>query len=179
MLDLYKNDQNGKYTCTLSIDGDNQNNSTGNGILTIEEKTEYRKIELLKLKLKAANDIILKKYLSDISKNYKEKYESINQLYNDLKLQFESLQNENNILKDSHQKLQNEHKVLMDNLLNEKKEEINSIKEKNIKDNKKQLQDLENSKNVIINDLEKGYGFFVSAHCPVRKVSAEKMQVPT
>lgn len=70
MLDLYKNDQNGKYTCTLSIDWDNQNNlnSTGNGILTIEEKTEYRKIELLKLKLKAANDIILKKYLSDNSK---------------------------------------------------------------------------------------------------------------
>ena len=63
MLDLYKNDQNGKYTCTLSIDGDNQNNlnSIGNVILTIEEKTEYRKIELLKLKLKAANDIILKK----------------------------------------------------------------------------------------------------------------------
>ena len=156
MLDLCQNDQNGKYSCILSLDEDGENNlnSAGNGILTIEEKTEYRTIELLKLKLKAANDVILKKYLSDISKNYKEKYESINQQYNDLKLQFESLQKENNILKDNNQKLENEHKVLMDNLLNEKNKEINDIKEKNIKDNKQKLEDLEKEKNAIINDLE-------------------------
>ena len=156
MIDLCKNDQSGKYSCTLALDGDGENNlnSAGNGILTIEEKTEYRKIELLKLKLKAANDFILKKYLSDISKNYKEKYESIYQQYNDLKLQFESLQNENNILKDNNQKLENEQKIMMDNLLNEKKEEINNIKEKNIKDNKQKLEDLEKEKNAIINDLE-------------------------
>lgn len=156
MIDLCKNDQSGKYSCTLALDGDGENNlnSAGNGILTIEEKTEYRKIELLKLKLKAANDFILKKYLSDISKNYKEKYESIYHQYNDLKLQFESLQNENNILKDNNQKLENEQKIMMDNLLNEKKEEINNIKEKNIKENKQKLEDLEKEKNAIINDLE-------------------------
>ena len=156
MLNLCKNDQNGKYFCTLSLDEDISNNlnTAGNAILTIEEKTEYRKIELLKLKLKAANDVILKKYLSDISKMYKEKYESTEKQYNDLKQQFESLQKENNLLKDNNQKLENDHKVMMDNLQNEQKEEINSIKEKNIIDNKNQLEALEKEKNTIINDLE-------------------------
>ena len=143
MIDLCKNDQSGKYSCTLALDGDGENNlnSAGNGILTIEEKTEYRKIELLKLKLKVANDFILKKYLSDISKNYKEKYESIYQQYNDLKLQFESLQNENNILKDNKQKLEDLEKE-KNAIINDLENQISQLRGNldDINNNKTQLE---------------------------------------
>ena len=156
MFYLCKNDKDDIYTCVFSIGGNNENNFSSNtlGILSVEEKTQYRKLNHLILKLQAANDTTLKKYLSDISKEYKEKYENLLQKFNDLNQNFDNFQKDTSILKENFQKLEYEHKTSMDNLINEKNKEINTIKENNFKENKKQLELLENEKNKIINDLE-------------------------
>ena len=156
MFYFCKNDKEDKYTCVFTIGGLNENNfSSGtSGILTVEEKTPYRKLNHLILKFQAANDATLKKYLSDVSKEYKEKYENLLQKYNDLNQDFDNLKKETFGLKENLQKLEYEHKTSMDNLLNEKNKEINLIKENNFKENKKQLESLEAEKNKSINDLE-------------------------
>ena len=156
MFYFCKNDKEDKYTCVFTIGGLNENNfSSGtSGILTVEEKTPYRKLNHLILKFQAANDATLKKYLSDVSKEYKEKYENLLQKYNDLNQDFDNLKKETVGLKENLQKLEYEHKTSMDNLLNEKNKEINLIKENNFKENKKQLESLEAEKNKSINDLE-------------------------
>ena len=76
MLSFCKNDKEDRYFCTLNISGVGVNNFNlaSPGILTIEEKTEYRKLNLLVLKLQAANDLNLKKYISKISKETKNKF---------------------------------------------------------------------------------------------------------
>ena len=156
MFYFCKNDKEDKYICVFNIGGLNDNNFNSNtlGILTIEEKTPYRKLNHLTLKFQAANDTTLKKYLSDISKEYKEKYENILQKYNDLNQNFDNFQKDMLVLKENYQKMEFEHKTSIDNLLNEKNKEINLIKENNFKENKKQLESLENEKNKTINDLE-------------------------
>ena len=156
MIYFCKNDKDDIYTCVFTIGGLNENNfsSSTSGILAIEEKTQYRKLNHLILKFQAANDTTLKKYLSDVSKEYKEKYENLLQKFNDLNQNFDNFQKETAILKENFQKLEYEHKTSMDNLLNEKNNEINSIKENNFKENKKQLESLETQKNQKINELE-------------------------
>ena len=151
-----KNDKEDKYICVFKMGGFNDNNFNSNtlGVLSIEEKTPYRKLNHLTLKLQAANDTTLKKYLSDLSKEYKEKYEILLQKFNDLNQNFDNFQKETSALKEKYQKMEYEHKTSMDNLLNEKNKEINSIKENNFKENKKQLELLETEKNKTINDLE-------------------------
>ena len=108
MLNLCKNDKEDKYSCVLNISGGENNiNLDSNGILIVEEKTEYRKIELLILKLQKANDIILKKYLSNISKEYKKNYESLLQKYNKLNENFKICQKENKEIKENLKKKMN------------------------------------------------------------------------
>ena len=158
MFFFCKNDKEDKYICVFKMGGgvneNNNFNSNTLGILSIEEKTPYRKLNHLTLKLQSANDTTLKKYLSDISKEYKDKYENILQKYNDLNQNFDNYQKETLILKENYQKMEYEHKTSMDNLLNEKNKEINLIKENNFKENKRQLESLEIEKNKTINDLE-------------------------
>ena len=156
MFYFCKNDKEDKYTCVFTIGALNEKNfSSGtSGILTIEEKTPYRKLNHLILKFQAANDSTLKKYLSDISKEYKEKYENLFQKYTDLNQDFENLKKETTNLKENFQKLEYEKKTSMDNLLNEKNKEINLIKENNFKETKKQLESLEAEKNKSISELE-------------------------
>ena len=156
MFYFCKNDKDDIYTCVLTLGGIGENNfsSGGNGILAVEEKTQYRKLNHLILKLQAANDISLKKYLSDVSKEYKEKFENLSQKYSDLNQNYEILQKENLNLKENLQKIEYEHKTSLDNLLNEKNKEINLIKENNFKENKKQLELMESDKNKTISDLE-------------------------
>ena len=151
-----KNDKEDIYTCVLTLGGLDENNfsSGGVGILTVEEKTQYRKLNHLILKLQAANDISLKKYLSDVSKEYKEKFENLTMKFNDLNQNYELIMKENSNLKENLQKIEYEHKTSLDNLLNEKNKEINSIKESNFLENKKQLETMESDKNKIISDLE-------------------------
>ena len=151
-----KNDKEDIYTCVLTLGGLGENNfsSGGVGILTVEEKTQYRKLNHLILKLQAANDISLKKYLSDVSKEYKEKFENLTMKYNDLSQNYDLIMKENSNLKENLQKIEYEHKTSLDNLLNEKNKEINSIKESNFLENKKQLETMESDKNKIISDLE-------------------------
>ena len=156
MFYFCKNEKDDTFTCVFTIGGLNENNFSSNtsGILTVEEKTQYRKLNHLILKFQAANDNILKKYLSDISKEYKDKYESLYIKYNDLNQSYDNFQKETAILKENYQKSEYEHKTAMDNLLNEKNNEINSIKENNFKENKKELENLEVQKNKKINELE-------------------------
>ena len=111
-------------------------------------------INHLILKFQAANDNTLKKYLSDISKEYKDKYENLYIKYNDLNQSYDNFQKETAMLKENYQKSEYEHKTAMDNLLNEKNNEINLIKENNFKENKKELEILETQKNKKINELE-------------------------
>ena len=151
-----KNDKDDIYSCVLNIGaiGENNFSSMSNGTLSVEEKTQYRKLNHLILKLQAANDITLKKYLSDVSKEYKEKFENLAQKFSDLNQNYEIIQKENSNLKENLQKIEYEHKTSLDNLLNEKNKEINSIKENNFLENKKQLETMESDKNKIISDLE-------------------------
>ena len=151
-----KNDKDDIYSCVLNIGaiGENNFSSMSNGTLSVEEKTQYRKLNHLILKLQAANDITLKKYLSDVSKEYKEKFENLTQKFSDLNQNYEIIQKENSNLKENLQKIEYEHKTSLDNLLNEKNKEINSIKENNFLENKKQLETMESDKNKIISDLE-------------------------
>ena len=144
-----KNDKDDIYTCVLTLGGIGENNfsSGGAGVLSVEEKTQYRKLNHLILKLQAANDITLKKYLSDVSKEYKEKFENLSQKYADLNQNYELMQKENGNLKENLQKIEYEHKTSLDNLINEKNKEINSIKENNFKETKKQLEAMESDKN--------------------------------
>ena len=154
MFYFCKNDKDDIYSCVLTLGGVSENFSGENGILAVEEKTQYRKLNHLILKLQAANDISLKKYLSDVSKEYKEKFENLSQKYSDLSQNYEIIQKENLNLKENLQKIEYEHKTSLDNLLNEKNKEINSIKENNFKENKKQLELMETDKNKTISDLE-------------------------
>ena len=156
MFYFCKNDKDDIYSCVLTLGGIGENNfsSGGNGILTVEEKTQYRKLNHLILKLQAANDLSLKKYLSDVSKEYKEKFENLSLKYSDLNQNYEMTQKENLNLKENLQKIEYEHKTSLDNLLNEKNKEINLIKENNFKENKKQLELMESDKNKTISDLE-------------------------
>ena len=156
MFYFCKNDKDDIYSCVLTLGGIGENNfsSGGNGILTVEEKTQYRKLKHLILKLQAANDLSLKKYLSDVSKEYKEKFENLSLKYSDLNQNYEMIQKENLNLKENLQKIEYEHKTSLDNLLNEKNKEINLIKENNFKENKKQLELMESDKNKTISDLE-------------------------
>ena len=156
MFFFCKNDKDDIYTCVLTLGGIGENNfsSGGAGVLSVEEKTQYRKLNHLILKLQAANDITLKKYLSDVSKEYKEKFENLSQKYADLNQNYELMQKENGNLKENLQKIEYEHKTSLDNLINEKNKEINSIKENNFKETKKQLEAMESDKNKTIADLE-------------------------
>ena len=156
MFYFCKNEKDDTFTCVFTIGGLNENNFSSNtsGILTVEEKTQYRKLNHLILKFQAANDNTLKKYLSDISKEYKDKYENLYIKYNDLNQSYDNFQKEAAILKENYQKSEYEHKTAIDNLLNEKNNEINSIKENNFKENKKELETLEAQKNKKINELE-------------------------
>ena len=156
MFYFCKNEKDDTFTCVFTIGGLNENNFSSNtsGILTVEEKTQYRKLNHLILKFQAANDNTLKKYLSDISKEYKDKYENLYIKYNDLNQSYDNFQKEAAILKENYQKSEYEHKTVIDNLLNEKNNEINSIKENNFKENKKELENLEVQKNKKINELE-------------------------
>ena len=156
MIDCCKKDNNDKFTCVFNTGGQGENNFGSNslGILSVEEKTQYRKLSHIVLKLKAANDTTLKKYLSDLSKEYKDKYETLFQNYNDLNQKFDMFQKDYAILKENMLKMENQHKAYTDNLINEKNKEINSIKENNFKETKRQLESMESEKNKIISDLE-------------------------
>ena len=156
MFYFCKNDKEDIYTCVLTLGamGENSISSGGVGLLTVEEKTQYRKLNHLILKLQAANDLNLKKYLSDVSKEYKEKFENLSQKYSELNQNYEIIQKENSNLKENLQKIEYENKTALDKILNEKNKEINSIKESNFLETKKQLETMESEKNKIISDLE-------------------------
>ena len=156
MLDNCKKDTEDKYSCVLNLSGGEENNMNlaSSGVLIIEEKTEYRKLDILVLKLQKANDINLKKYLSNITKDYKEKYESLFLRFNELNKDFEICRKENKDLKEQIKNNELNHKIIVDNLKGEKDKVINEIKENNLKEHMQKIDYLNNEKKAKINDLE-------------------------
>jgi spindle assembly abnormal protein 6 len=70
----------GNYVCIL-----HHTNPT-DALLIVQEITQFRQLNHLILKVKSANDTILKKYLSDLVKDYKLKTENLekdNEIYSD------------------------------------------------------------------------------------------------
>ena len=156
MLTFCKNDKEDKYTCILNLSNGEQNNiNLGSaGVLIIEEITEYRKMGLLTLKLQKANDINLKKYLSNMTKDYKEKYESLLLKFNELKKDLEICQKEKKDLSEDIKKNELNHKIIVDSLKDENNKIINEIKENNLKENISKIETLNNESKYKINDLE-------------------------
>ena len=149
MIDLCVNDNDQKFCPLLHL------TSSTDAIFVIQEKTQYRKLDHIILKMQKANDNTLKKYLSNLSKEFIEKYEITLKALNDMTTKNESLLKDNNILNERIQKLEIEKKTSIDNLFNEKNKEINLIKENAFKENKNQLENIESEKNKKISDLEK------------------------
>jgi chromosome segregation ATPase len=157
MLNICKNNKENKYSCSLNISGGENNNSSsdqGFGILSIEEITEYRKLNHLSLKLKMADEENLKRQLKTFIKEYKDNYDSLLQNYDEISKKYENYQKENENYREKYQKLKIEHKNIIDNMLNEKKKEINEIRENYDLETKKQFELLEIEKNNTIKKLE-------------------------
>ena len=78
------------YVCIL------HHTTPTDGLLIIQEITQFRQLNHLILRVKAANDILLKKYLSNLVKDYKIKSENLQKENSDL---IENLENTTNNLK--------------------------------------------------------------------------------
>ena len=156
LLSKCKYDNEDKFACVLNISdkGGNNLNLIAPAIFTIIEKTQYKKLIHLLLKMKPTNDLNLKNYLSKLIKEYKNKYETLLKKYEELNFNFDIIQKENDKLKENRRSQELEQKAYIDKVLNEKNKEINDIKEKNLNETKNQLKSLENEKNKIIKNLE-------------------------
>ena len=132
------------FRCILIID------KTDNANLIIEEKTQYKKLNHLSLKLKPQNYDDLKKYFNKIINDYKEKYEKVSTSLKEITENFETLKNEKNMKELELEKIKNENNEKINNLLNKNEKEINILKE----DHKRQLEILDKDKEEIINKLK-------------------------
>ena len=124
------------------------------GLMVIQEKTQFRKLNHLVLNLVHANDAGIKNYLGALSKEFKEKYESTLSSLNQLKISYNDLSKENALLNEKIKKLNFEKETALENLMNDKNKEINELKENNFKESKSSLEKLEFDKNQKISDLE-------------------------
>ena len=145
---LCSNDINQNYKAKLEI------NNSPEVIFCIEEKIKFKITEHIILKLKKANDEELKKYLSKIYLNLKNKYINI---YN--KLIEENKKNnilikENNNLNNNLQNIDFESKKNLENLKTEKNNDINILKEKYNINLKEQIDLFEKEKKEIQNNYE-------------------------
>lgn len=151
MLDLCINDKEQTYQCIL------QKMNNIDALLIICQRTQFREINQLVLKVQQANDIALKKFLGGLSYEFKQKYEdTLNQL-NELKNNYDNIYKENDDLKAElkQEKLNQENKI--NNIINEKTKEMNNLKEENIKETKEKMNKLEKDKNTEITELNKKY----------------------
>ena len=98
-LKLIKNCKNNNIkannlSCILE-DDDNNNGGSGLARFIVEEKTEYRKSNLLALRMKKVNPLFNGRFSDEsiILEDYKEKYNNLLKNYNELKSKYDYLQN--------------------------------------------------------------------------------------
>ena len=147
MLDTCIKD-NSNYLCVLHKLNLNE------ALFIIQERTQYRELNHLVLKLNQANDSVLKKFLGNLYMEFKTKYEDAVNNINNLDSNVQEMTKEMNEIKEELNQSKIENKNNLDNLLNEKNKEINLIKEECFAEQKKLLENLENEKNKKISELE-------------------------
>ena len=147
MLDICTK-ENSNYLCVLHKLNLNE------ALFIIQERTQYRELNHLVLKLNQANDSILKKFLGNLYIEFRTKYEDAINNINNLDGNVQEMTKEMNEIKEELNQNKTENKNNLDNLLNEKNKEINLIKEQCFAEQKKSLENLENEKNKKISELE-------------------------
>ena len=168
MLDLCKEDELKKFTCIL------HKTSIYEALLVIQERTDFRELNHLILRVNQANDTIVKKFLGALSLEFKSKYEDTLNNFNNLSVNVDDLNKENADLKELIQKNIQEQKNLEDNLLNEKNNEINQIKENLFQESKNKIEEMEKEKNLKINDLENKIS---SLQKSIEEITKEKQEL--
>ena len=123
-------------------------------IFTIEEKIKFKITEHIVLKLKKANDEEIKRYLSKIYIDLKYQFEDTFKKLNEANKSNRKLIKENKELYENIQKIDYDSKNNLGNLINEKNNNINAMKENYIKELEKQTTLFENEKKNIINKYE-------------------------
>ena len=146
----------------LCSGGDDQNysavldlNELPEVIFKIEEKIKFKISEHILLKLRKANDEELKKYLSTIYLELKNKYKNLFNKFNEINIKNENLNKEIIFLNENIKKNEYENKNNLGNLISEKDNKINLLKEDYKNESKKQMQLCEKEKQNIINKYEK------------------------
>ena len=99
----------------------------------IEEKTQFKKLNHLTLKLNSLNNLALKDHLNKILNEYKEKCDNLSKQNKELTQNFDKLKDEKKFLENNYEifKKENEEKIVK--LINEKEKEINRVNETSIK----------------------------------------------
>ncbi len=146
MVDNCQNDKN--YVCIL------HKRNVNEALLIFQERTQFRELNHLILNVIQANDNVLKKFLGNLSMQYKSQYLSTNDNLEKLSLDYENLQKENEELKEILNKEKNERQLELDDIYNKKNQEINKIKEDAFNETKMKLGELEANKNNKIEELE-------------------------
>ena len=168
MLELCNEDESKKFTCIL------HKTSLYEALLVVQERTDFRELNHLILRVNQANDTIVKKFLGALSMEFKSKYEDTLNSFNNLTVNVENLNKENLDLKEKMQKNIQEQKNSEDNLINEKNNEINKVKENLFQESKNQIEQLEKEKNSKINDLENK---ILSLQSSIEELTKEKQEL--
>ena len=111
------------FSCFIII------NKNDDATMIIEEKTQFRKLNHLTLKLNSLNKNELKNHINKIMNEYKEKYEKELIKNKEIIEDFNKLKNEKNILETNYQNLQIDINKKIEKILNEKNNELNILKE--------------------------------------------------
>ena len=120
----------------------------------IEEKIKFKITEHIILKLKKANDMELKKYLSKKYLDLKYYFFDIFNKLNEENKKNDILNKKNIILNENIKKIEYNNKEYINNLISEKNNEINLLKENYIKDSKNQIELYKNEKQNILSNYE-------------------------
>ena len=168
MLELCNEDESKKYTCIL------HKTSLYEALLVIQERTDFKELNHLILRVNQANDTIVKKFLGALSMEFKSKYEDTLNAFNNLSVNVDNLNKENFDLKEKMQKNVQEQKNSEDNLINEKNNEINKVKENLFQESKNQIEQMEKEKNSKICDLENK---ILSLQTSIEELTKEKQEL--
>ena len=142
---LCTGEQDQNHTAILNL------NDLPEVIFSIEEKIKFKITDLIILKLRNANDEEIKKYLSKVNIDLKNKNKDLLYKLNETNIKNENLTKEIISLKGYISKNEYENKSNLDNLINDKDNEINLIKENYLKQLKQQKELFENEKKNIMN----------------------------
>jgi len=158
-FELIKNCKNNKKNNLSCILEDCDNNNGGSELVRfiIEEKTNYRKSNLLVLRMKKVNPLFNGRFSnkSILLEDYKEKYNNLLKNYNELKSKYNYLQNNKNLNSNNFEEEKNKLINYYENKLAQEKEILNTKMQLDnnnfILENKK--IELENKIQILTNEL--------------------------